>query len=638
MNVNFGKKNVFLGVKIGEHSFNTALLIDEIKKRAVDRGFKFVYLRPSATSFDKVDPEDLINLARYLAENEIYFFVGNNVQAPPYHRPTQLAPETAMKLKEVSKGYFLGDAIREPGSELSCKAPGYFSYYSYETNEMLFSDELRKKGVNITMPKLGLDSMSEGHDYNVELISRFAKTDRENGMPYVFNVEATALIKYNLEAGVDIVFLELMCANPDFMLPITRGALKAYGKDFFGTLIAHEWFGGFKQSDPIKLKRLSLATKFAYMSGSNVIMLESGDEAISSYDQKFSGDSEICATYRQAFVDIKNIIYNDERPSGFPKAKFAFIYGNDDAWPGFCHSSVWNQFLREEWGHGDAENSWRLLDSVGTKRNWADNENYGTYDLSAFPAYGTYDITPIEADIDILSQYEYLVFLGWNTMTDENMDKLYEYVRRGGKILLTGAHLNYNARRDGKFIPPSAEKLLKLCGIRYKGTNSRTNYGSKFEWESVEPQHLYPGTKNHVCDALFSAGYVDYMNVELVSAKLLASTSDAFGSNNGGEHISVIENRIGKGTVTLLTSPSYPGNPGVTPLYRALLREHISASARNCDIKVIASDKLRYTVYEGDKIYLLNTDYDLPIIVKIIKNGNEQLVTVNSLELKIINL
>ena len=39
MDVKFGEKNVFLGVKIGEHSFNTALLIDEIKKRAVNRGF-----------------------------------------------------------------------------------------------------------------------------------------------------------------------------------------------------------------------------------------------------------------------------------------------------------------------------------------------------------------------------------------------------------------------------------------------------------------------------------------------------------------------------------------------------------------------------------------------------------------------
>ena len=68
------------------------------------------------------------------------------------------------------------------------------------------------------------------------------------------------------------------------------------------------------------------------------------------------------------------------------------------------------------------------------------------------------------------------------------------------------------------------------------------------------------------------------------------------------------------------------------------MREQITSSARGADIKVIASDKLRYTVYEGNKIYLLNTDYDLPISVKIIHGGREELVTLDSLELKAIEL
>ena len=60
----------------------------------------------------------------------------------------------------------------------------------------------------------------------------------------------------------------------------------------------------------------------------------------------------------------------------------------------------------------------------------------------------------------------------------------------------------------------------------------------------------------------------------------------------------------------------------------------ISASARNCDIKVFSSDRLRYSVYDSDKVYLLNTDYDMPITVKIIKGDKEQIITLNSLELK----
>ena len=88
----------------------------------------------------------------------------------------------------------------------------------------------------------------------------------------------------------------------------------------------------------------------------------------------------------------------------------------------------------------------------------------------------------------------------------------------------------------------------------------------------------------------------------------------------------------------MVTSKNYPGFPAITPLYSTLVREFVSSSARECDVKVIASEKLRYTVYEGNKIYLLNTDYDLPITVKIIHNGDVKMITLDSLELKAIQL
>ena len=239
---------------------------------------------------------------------------------------------------------------------------------------------------------------------------------------------------------------------------------------------------------------------------------------------------------------------------------------------------------------------------------------------------------------DALSKYENLVFLGWNSMTDENMDKLTVYVKRGGKLLLSGAHLNYSVKRQGEFIPPSNEKLKALCGISFNGTTSRTNYGLKFEYDSLEPKHLYPGTKTFVCDPLYSAGYVEYMNLELCGARVLAKTADCFADHGTGEHIAIVENRIGNGLVTLVTSISYPGNPSLYPVYLDLVHEAVTSSARNCEIRVIAPDKLRYTVYEGNKIYLLNTDYDLPITAKIIYDGKETLVNLDSLELKTIEL
>jgi hypothetical protein len=123
------------------------------------------------------------------------------------------------------------------------------------------------------------------------------------------------------------------------------------------------------------------------------------------------------------------------------------------------------------------------------------------------------------------------------------------------------------------------------------------------------------------------------MLTELCGARAVGYASDCFW-NDPAVANSVIENKVGEGIVTLVTSKDYPGNTALSPLYNAIVREFITASARQCEIKVIASDKLRYAVYEGNKVYLLNTDYDLPIVVKIIHGEKEQTLTLDSLELK----
>ena len=64
----------------------------------------------------------------------------------------------------------------------------------------------------------------------------------------------------------------------------------------------------------------------------------------------------------------------------------------------------------------------------------------------------------------------------------------------------------------------------------------------------------------------------------------------------------------------------------------------VTASSRNCEIKVLGSDRLRWAVYEGNKVYLLNTDYDMPITIKLIYKDSEKLININPLELKSIEL
>ena len=100
----------------------------------------------------------------------------------------------------------------------------------------------------------------------------------------------------------------------------------------------------------------------------------------------------------------------------------------------------------------------------------------------------------------------------------------------------------------------------------------------------------------------------------------------------------VIENKLGEGVATLVTHICYPGNPAVYLLYYTILREMITASARTCPVQVIGSERIRWSYYEGNKLYLLNTDYDMPVKVKIRKNEKEQIVELDSLELRAVQL
>lgn len=108
----------------------------------------------------------------------------------------------------------------------------------------------------------------------------------------------------------------------------------------------------------LKRKRLELAYKYTYISGANIILMESGDEILDSYGQKYDASSELCQDYRRVLTETANYAKSDNRPVGGPLVNFAFVSGRYDGWSGFCGSSLWAQFGRSEWGHKDSEYSW----------------------------------------------------------------------------------------------------------------------------------------------------------------------------------------------------------------------------------------------------------------------------------------
>lgn len=617
---------VVSGVHIGEHSFEPDKVLEEIKIRCVESGMKFCMIRPARGV--KVLDEHYLMWARYLSENEIYFAFLYATQYPPEGENSHLGKALVNKLREVSGKFFMGEIVGESGSLFAGKLKGY---YNKAHNSM-----------HPPMANQNVTTLTEAKNQFVQTVKNFVDIDKSNGIENIFSVDPTFLNKYNMDAGITIPLVETMFGNPEIMFSAARGCVRAKSLNYWGAYIAHEWYGGMRHNDELKKKRLSLVYKYAYLSGANIILAESGDEMVNAYGEKHDFSSDICKIYRDEAQNTVNLINSDHRPQGGPKAKVAFVYGNLDGWTGsVLGSSLWGQFDREEWGNSSAEYSWRILDESGTKRSWRDIENYGSEDLSALPAYGMYDIVPAESSVEKLSCYDYLIFVGWNTMTEAIYNNLKLYVEGGGRLFMCASHLNTSDVRSAQPSLIHGGNVEDLFGCTL-GETFRCNDGYKFERNSLIPEIMYPGTSTYICDPIFSNGYASYVKATVNSGYIAARLDNSFRVKND-EEISqkppvVIENKLGRGTAILMTSMEYPGHGSVYGAYRAIVREFISASHRNCEIKVYGSDKVRFSVYESQKVYLLNTDYDVTQQVIVDYRGKKETVSLEPCELKILPL
>ena len=140
-------------------------------------------------------------------------------------------------------------------------------------------------------------------------------------------------------------------------------------------------------------------------------------------------------------------------------------------------------------------------------------------------------------------------------------------------------------------------------------------------------------------DPAWSGGYTDYVKVEPTTAKVAAYVSDTFLCEPERDFPAVIENRFGEGNVIFMATSEYPGAPEVYPLYKMMIKEILSASHRTADLKVIGSDKLRFSMFEGDdlyKLYIFNSDFSTKHFAKVIFRGEEREVLLDSVGLEII--
>ena len=637
------KDLVLNGLRLGEYEITRESVLKKLREEVIAHGMNHIEFCGTGSDLGR---DFFLELAKELADNGIYTDFGFHFLKP--EDPLGFDMETFKDMKNILGKYFLSNHVAELGTKFGATATGY--------------------GVDHGRPNYTNDMKLAKEEFDTYCQERLGAANWDGQTPVV-NIDSTNLLSFCNYNGTGYPVLEMCNGNPEVMVPLVRATARALNKDFWATYVAYEWYAGTKTLDPLKIKRLKLFYDFAYMSGSNRFLLESGDECLNAHDTditKTGGGKNFnptTAAYgynhpitqhnRKVLHDFAKFVQEDCRPKGGPKVKVAFVQGNYDGYSCWrAGSSQWNCFDDPNFGYSAPEFVWRIYDELGVKRRWWDVHNFGEKDLSGAPGYGTYDVVPAWAGYEAFSRYEYLIFTGWNSMTEEIYEDLKKYVYNGGKLFMCAAHLNTSTKRNGEIKLIHDGKVSDLFGCDLDaGDILYTNDGVKFI-ESLIPEVKYPASFNY--DPLFSEGYVNYPKVTMTTASPAGRLSDTFWNRPPEKMpklnfvyekdrspekmaVSVAENKYGKGYTILMTTLDYPSGAAF-PTYRNIVREILTASHRTADVQVYGADKLRFTVYEGNKVYLQNTDFDCPIDAFIDFEGKTYSYRLEPSELKPVQL
>lgn len=485
----------------------------------------------------------------------------------------------------------------------------------------------------------------EARDAYVTCLSKLLEFERNQlGKGPLVNVEASLVFKYHAQAGVDAFCTELvMQGDPHLIHAAIRGAARVYAKTW-GVHNAIGWYGGVCL-DELWQKRWKNSLYYSYIGGAEFIILESGCHTYTNArGQDLGFHSKEMKRSRGILREVHQFSRIHTRPPIGPKVEIGVVYGNLDGAHARRNKYVWGQDDGgEKWLAGPAEKGWDLIRRFHEREQWCNSYVQGEVDFSGNPPYGQYDVVPIEAPLETLESYACLIFLGWNTMTAPIYNKLKGYVRAGGHLVMYLPHLSTHTDRADDLKLFRNGDFRDLFGVKVLGKGKTDVMGVKCIAESSLPAYRTP-----LCGALNDPRFVGRMTparLEVTTAKILGAYDDVFSSTleKLEKQPLFLENSLGKGKAFLVAVWEYPGDDDVSLFTEDVLRTVMAGEQG--DIRLLATDRLRYAVYEGPLprsrrryrvIYLLNTDPDCPSSAKLwIRGRTTGLFTIPANDMRI---
>jgi len=255
----------------------------------------------------------------------------------------------------------------------------------------------------------------------------------------------------------------------------------------------------------------------------------------------------------------------------------AFLQGRYDGWDCFGRGTVWG---RPDMRFGSPEMAWDTLKyfyprnkNCGIYRHPCPNESVGYY--SGTP-HGNVDIIPIEQED--YSAYPLLVALGYNKATEEDFNKLQNFTKQGGTLILGRAQCAVTTKR------------ADVTGLNH--TYLDHPFRHAIAPDGVFEDDSYQGHSVTVGPVPAEGEPVLFTDTGRVLAYKLA---------------------VGQGSVYLINAKEYAGNEGISQAYQTLLDRILPSVLAGEEVYAEGDEDVQFTVYDqtdGSKhVYFMATDW-----------------------------
>ena len=500
-----------------------------------------------------------------------------------------------------------------------------------------------------------------------------ACTDKKHaeGWGLLTSSSASFHLDYLMLGGLDAPGLEFYpFGDTSIGMSLCRGMLRQYKAPAWHAYLAHDWYSYFPHTNPHKMDSLMMMLRMQYMAGVKILTLESGnqwsqsnlcvdspqsylppvkafrlgtwlsdeaarkavtDDELLEAKRKFAWidyRSPVVSEYRKIMSDFWTFCKEHHAPKGQPEAVIALAKGHLDIASG-DHTAVpvagaYNiAKLDHHWMQGAPEKSWNIVKDIFYPKpaNMLPHRNlfysgtpYGQADVVSFA------FDNITSDF-LVRNYKALILSGWNTCTPKQYEILCDYVRRGGRLCLSLAHLSTTDKRNYDFFTKNelinGGDFSELCGLKV------TAEGERFYWATGTSRE-----KN--CLGLVARRRYGIMAVPLGQIEYTgpAENYDVLAVDDEAAHPVILRCKSGKGEVFFINAWSYPSElnrdngTGAVENSKGLIGELYSYIARitrgnlwitGPDFETPDEDcnwiNFSYFPDEG-KIYLYNLDYN----------------------------